>query len=77
MIDRDYRGGPIIVRCDGCAPEYIETGEKEFAAGVGMARRNGWEAKHQGPGHGWCHYCPDCVDNRVWDRRAPIRTGRQ
>lgn len=62
MIDRDYFNGPIILRCDGCASEYVETGESHFAAAIASAKSEGWAVRHCGAGQGWCHFGPECRD---------------
>jgi len=64
--DRNYRGGPIIFRCDGSAADFIETGEPEFIPALAVARREGWSAVDLGPGHGWCHFCPACTEAKAW-----------
>ena len=58
MIDREYRGGPVILRCDGCAPEYCETGEQDLAAAMAVARDEGWQVILRDGD--WLHHCPDC-----------------
>lgn len=70
MIDRNFYGGPLVVRCDGCAPAFVETGKKEFREAMAVAKRAGWQAVHCGPSHGWCHFCPDCVETKAWEDPA-------
>lgn len=73
MIDRDFRGGPIHIRCDACAPEYIETGEREFNAAIAVAQHKGWTARHMGAARGWAHFCPDCTSERAGERDSAVR----
>lgn len=73
MIDRDFRGGPICLRCDACAPEFCRTGETEFAAALAVARAEGWVARHMGSDRGWAHFCPDCAAERAWERDGAVR----
>ena len=71
MIDRDFRAGPVILRCDFCAGGFIETGEKELRPALKAARAEGWAVRWQsgptvrgkrpgGAPGGWVHVCPDC-----------------
>ena len=71
MIDRDFYNGPIVVCCDGCASAYVETGEKDFAAGIAVAKDEGWAVRFCGEGHGWCHFCEECSEQRVWEGESP------
>lgn len=67
MLDREYMRGPIVLRCDGCPSEFIDTGETDLAAALPVARGEGWAVRHEGAGQGWCHFCPDCSQAAVWD----------
>ncbi len=73
MIDRDYRSGPIVLRCDGCSSEYCETGERDFAAALASAKSEGWAVIPIGEGSArdWCHFGPDCVERRPWADPVP------
>lgn len=74
MIDRDFLKGPIILRCDGCASGFVETGTTAFHEAMTIAKGDGWTIRHCGPGQGWCHFCADCTEAKVWD--APAKQGR-
>lgn len=79
MIDRDYHNGPIVLRCDACAPGYLETGDSDFAGAMAVADDEGWAKRHLDGG--WHHYCPDCAADRAWEREAsrrpPLRRGQR
>lgn len=62
MIDRDFKGGPIILRCDGCPAGDTDTGATAFQEAMAVARSEGWTVRYDGPGQGWCHFCPDCAE---------------
>lgn len=70
MIDRNFHGGPIVVRCDGCAPAFVNTPHKAFPEALATAKAAGWTAHHCGPAHGWCHFCADCTEQRAWEDPA-------
>gem|GEM_PF-7038950 len=66
MIRPNFHGGPMVVRCDACAPARVETKVKTFAEALSIAKAAGWTAHHCGAGHGWCHFCPDCTEQAAW-----------
>lgn len=73
MIDRDFRGGPIYLRCDAFAPEYCETGEHLFNQAIAVAQHKGWTVRHLGAERGWAHFCPDCTADKAWERDGAVR----
>lgn len=50
--------GEVVAHCDSC-PEYLDTGEEDFRAGVAAIKRVGWGIKHAGE---WVHTCPACLE---------------
>lgn len=77
MIDRDYNGGPIVLRCDACAGGYLETEETTATAAMATASDEGWTRRHQDGD--WNHFCPDCSEDRAWQgiRSAASRSGKE
>jgi len=73
MIDRQFNGGPIVLRCDACAPEYLETGTSDFAEAMAVAGDEGWIKRYAEWSAGWNHYCPDCAAERAWERESARR----
>lgn len=70
MIRPNFHGGPMVVRCDACAPARLEPKVKTFAEALDVAKAAGWTAHYCGTGHGWCHFCPDCTEQRAWEDPA-------
>lgn len=73
MIERNYRGGPIVLRCDTCRSEDIDTGERMLLPAILKAERAGWSVRNLGPGHGRCHFGPACVAAKAWERADALR----
>src|SRR3546814_6746920 len=51
MIRPNFHGGPMVVRCDACAPARVETKVKTFAEALSIAKAAGWTAHHRSEEH--------------------------
>lgn len=69
MIRPNFHGGPLVAHCDAC-PASLETRVKVFGAALAIIGLEGWKAVHCGAGHGWCHFCPTCTDEKAWEDPA-------
>lgn len=73
MIERKFPGGPIIVRCDGCSREHIDTGERILTPAVRKAQAVGWTLRNMGTDQGWRHFGPYCTATRAWENPDAVR----
>lgn len=74
MIERAFFNGPIVLRCDSCAGGFCETGEKDLAAGLAVAREEGWVVRREAASGAFFHHCDDCAEDAAWHRARSRRT---